>query len=52
VLFTAQFPHALDGAVPILRCLADEIRALAPVVASDRPFQYRVTLSLPAEVAA
>lgn len=52
VLFTAQFPRALAGAVPILRCLADEMRALAPVAGSDRPFQYQVTLSLPAEVAA
>jgi hypothetical protein len=52
VLFTAQFPRALDGAVPILRCLADEIRAMAPVSGSDRAFQYQVTLTLPAEVAA
>jgi hypothetical protein len=52
VLFIAQFPHALDGAVPILRCLADEIRALTPVSGSDQAFQYQVTLTLPAEVAA
>lgn len=52
VLFVAQFPRALPGAVPILRCVSDEMRALAPVSGSDRPFQYQVTLGLPAEVAA
>jgi hypothetical protein len=52
VLFVAQFPRALPGSVPTLRCVSDELRAMAPVTGSDRPFEYRVTLGLPAEVAA
>lgn len=52
VLFTAQFPRARDGALPMLRCLSDEIRALAPVMGSDRPFQYSFALGLPTGVSA
>lgn len=52
VTFTAHFLRADDGAVPMLRCQGEEVRALAPVSASDRPFEYRFELGLPTGVSA
>jgi hypothetical protein len=52
VTFAAHFLRADAGAVPILRCRGDEVRALASVSPSEQAFEYRFELSLPAGVAA